>query len=345
MTPNSEKIVSVICPIRNEEKYINACLQSLVEQSFDQDKMEILVVDGMSDDRTREIVREFQGKYDNIKLFDNPQMIVPSALNLGISSAAGKYILRMDGHAKAAPDYVARCVEALESNDAAGVGGPIISVNDSDTGKAIALAMSSPFGVGNSRFRTSGNEECFVDSVAFPAYKRDIFDKVGLFDEELVRCQDDEFNFRIRHFGGKILLTPKIKSWYYPRSGFKKLWQQYYGYGFWKVRILQKHFWMMRLRHFVPAAFVLSLIGLVLLSLFVPQAAVLFLGVVLLYLIAAVSAAFITHKRNSSVSYLKILLSFFILHFSYGLGFLFGLVRFAPRWFSEKTVVPVKSHG
>jgi len=321
-------IVSIICPIRNEEKYIKACLQSLVAQSFDHERMEILVVDGMSDDSTREIVQEFQDKYDNIKLVDNPRMIVPSALNLGINNATGKYILRMDGHAKAAPDYIERCVEALESNDAAGVGGPIISVNDSDTGKAIALAMSSPFGVGNSRFRTSDNQECYVDSVAFPAYKKEIFDEVGLFDEELVRCQDDEFNFRIRHYGGKILLTPKIKSWYYPRSGFKKLWRQYFGYGFWKVRILQKHFWMMQLRHFVPAAFVMTLLGLLIVGLFVPQVLILFLGVLLLYFFATVSATFVTQKRDTSVSFV-----------------LSGLIRFAPRWFTEKTAVPAKNNG
>lgn len=340
-----DKIVSIICPIRNEEKYIGACLQSLVEQSFDADKIEILVVDGMSDDRTREIAHEFQAEYPNIKLIDNPKRIVPAALNLGISQAVGKYILRMDGHAKAAPDYVEQCVKALESNSVDGVGGPIISVNDSETGKAIALAMSSPFGVGNSRFRTSDDQECFVDSVAFPGYKKEIFDKVGRFDEELVRCQDDEFNFRIRHFEGKILLTPGIKSWYYPRSGFKKLWKQYFGYGFWKVRILQKHFWMMRIRHFVPAAFVISLLFSLVLGSFVPLGLWLFATMLGVYLITSATAALITKKRNRSVAFGKILLSFYILHFAYGTGFLCGLLRFAPRWFTAESSPRAPTHA
>jgi len=321
-----QPVVSIICPIRNEEKYIAECLQSLVEQSFDVDKIEIIVVDGMSDDRTPDIVREFQSKFRHIQHIENPKRIVPAALNLGIRHATGQYILRMDGHAKAAPDYVERCVEALEKNRVDGVGGPIISVNDSDTGKAIALAMSSPFGVGNSRFRTSDNQECLVDSVAFPAYKKEIFDKVGLFDEELVRCQDDEFNFRIRHFGGKILLTPGIKSWYYPRADFKKLWKQYFGYGLWKVRILQKHFWMMRLRHFVPAAF----------RFLVPEALWFFVGILGCYLMASAAAALVTKKRDPSVAFRKILLSFYILHFAYGTGFIWGLLRFAPRWITNE---------
>ena len=162
-----EPTVSIICPIRNEEKYITECLAALLNQTFKSEQIEILVVDGMSDDGTREIVGEFESKYSNVRLIDNPKRFVPSALNIGIEKAAGSYILRMDGHAKAAPDYVEKCVATLSKNGAQGVGGPITTVDDSDTGKAISLAMSSTFGVGNSRFRTSNNKECFVDSLAF----------------------------------------------------------------------------------------------------------------------------------------------------------------------------------
>ena len=184
MTINDEDMkptVSIICPIRNEEKYIVESLQSLVNQTYQVDEIEILVVDGMSEDRTREIVHSFQSRFKNIKLIDNPKEIVPTALNIGIRAAHGKYILRIDGHAKAAPDYVEKCIEALEKNKADGVGGPITSVNNTETGKAITFAMSSTFGVGNSKFRTS-NVECFVDSLAFPSYKQDVFKKFGFFD-------------------------------------------------------------------------------------------------------------------------------------------------------------------
>jgi len=328
--------VSIICPIRNEEQHIGDCLESLVNQTYNNDKIEILVVDGMSEDRTRDIVREFQAKYKNVLLIDNPRGIIPSALNIGVEKASGKYILRMDGHAKAALDYVEQCVVALESDRAEGVGGPITSVNNSHTGNAIALAMSSSFGVGNSRFRTSNNKECFVDSLAFTSYRREVFSKYGFFDEELVRCQDDEFNFRIRKLGGKILLTPAIKSSYYPRSGFKKLFQQYFDYGFWKVRLFQKHFWMMRLRHFIPAAFVGSLIFFLFLSLFIDTAFWLFLASFSFYVLASIIAAALTWLRKKKVTLTKVLLSFYILHFSYGSGFLWGLIRFAPRWFDKE---------
>lgn len=327
--------ITVICPIRNEEKYIAECIQSLLDQTVDRGEVEILVVDGMSDDKTREIVQDFQNKYKNVKLLDNPDRIVPSAMNIGIKASSGRFILRMDGHAKAAPDYVEKCVEALQRNGVVGVGGPIVTVNDSDSGRAISLAMSSRFGVGNSRFRTGEAAECFVDSLAFTAYKREVFDKFGFFDEELVRCQDDEYNFRIRKQGGKILLTPKIKSWYFPRSSLRKLWSQYFGYGFWKVRLMQKHFWMMRVRHFVPAAFVGTLMLLLTLGLFTPVALWLWASIMILYLSASVGAAIVMHHRSENVSFFKLLLSFYILHFSYGTGFIWGLIRFFPRWFEK----------
>ncbi len=329
-------IVSIICPIRNEEQYIADCLQALIEQTFSLSNMEILVVDGMSDDRTREIVLGFAQKHTNISLIENPERIVPYGLNYGVKHAQGKYILRMDGHAKPAPNYVEMCVAALERNGTDCVGGPIITIEETDTGKAVSAAMSSRFGVGNSRFRTSIKEACLVDTLAFPAYRREVFEKYGMFDTELIRCQDDEFNFRIRKLGGKILLTPEIKSWYYPRSGFSKLWRQYFGYGFFKVRVFQKNTWMMQARHFAP----LSLVSILLLALclmpVIPEAIVVFCTIFALHATAAVFAAMTISRRNREVSIWKLLLSFYILHYSYGLGFFWGLIRFAPRWFHRE---------
>ncbi|RMD88550.1 MAG: glycosyltransferase [Calditrichaeota bacterium] len=330
MTP----LVTIICPVRNEEDHISECIESLVHQTFDKNNMEILIVDGMSTDRTREIVRKFQKKYRNIKLLDNPRSIIPVALNIGIKASSGKFILRMDGHAKAAPDYVERSIEILKNRPIDCVGGPIITLNPTDTGKAIAMAMSSPFGVGNSRFRTTQDMECLVDSVAFPAYKRDVFDKIGLFDEELIRCQDDEFNFRLRKYGGKVLLNPSIKSYYYSRSSFKKLWQQYFGYGFWKVRLLQKHLKMMKLRHFVPATFVTALI-LSLILMLTGTSIFWFFAILITYSLASIIAAYLIWRKNREINFVKILISFYVLHFSYGSGFLAGLIRFAPRWFKK----------
>jgi len=325
--------ISVICPIRNEEKYIQECLEALIDQTYPSRDIEILVVDGMSDDKTREIVNDLSKKDPRIRLIDNPERLVPFALNYGIENAKGKYILRMDGHAKAQKDYIEQCVAALDRNVAECVGGPIITIDVTDTGKAISAAMSSVFGVGNSRFRTSIDEELFVDTLAFPAYKKEAFQKYGRFDVNLKRCQDDEFNFRLRKLGGKILLTPAIRSWYYARSGFGKLWKQYFGYGLYKVRVLQKHFWMMQARHFIPAGFVGTLFALMTLSFIASPFLWLFACLFSCYGMASVWAASKAVKVEKKLTFWKVLLSFYILHFSYGSGFIFGLIKFFPLWF------------
>ena len=179
----------------------------------------------------------------------------------------------------------------------------------------------------------------YWDSLDFLAVgaesSKEVFDKIGLFDEELSKCQDDELNLRLRRFGGTILLYPKIKSWYYPRSSFKKLWRQYYGYGFWKIRVFQKHPLQMKLRHFVPAGFVLTLIVCLLLGLatnnfFFASA------LPLVYFAVSVLCSIKVQSKNRDASIHEILISFFILHFGYGIGFLHGLIRFFPRWFDSK---------
>jgi GT2 family glycosyltransferase len=213
------------------------------------------------------------------------------------------------------------------------VGGKIISINENPVGMAIALAMSSKCGVGNSRFRTS-SVEGFVDTVAFGAYKRKVFDKVGFFDEELIRNQDDEFNYRLRKYGGKIYLTPRITSWYYPRSSYKKLWKQYYGYGFWKVRVLQKHLRMMQPRQFVPGLFVLGLFALFLAGLFANIFLYTASAVLLFYLTATIFCSInLIVKNNLLLKQTPLMwVCFPILHFSYGLGFLWGNIKFVKRW-------------
>jgi len=327
--------ISIVSPIRNEEKYIAECLTSLVNQDFDNSKYEILVVDGMSCDKTREIVKEFEKKYKNIKFFDNPNKTVPYALNIGIKNATGNVIVRVDGHAVIEKDYLRKCVKYLKSTKAECVGGVIESINETFIGKAIALAMSSLFGVGNARFRTSGKEG-YVDCLAFGAYRRELFDNIGCFDEEFVRCQDDEFNYRLRKFGYKIFLTPKIKSRYYPRSNLKKLWRQYFQYGFWKIRVLQKHFTTMQPRQFVPAVFVASLITTGVLGAFSKNILWVFLSIISIYSIVCFSVSLRISLKNSFKYFAILPVIFLILHASYGLGFLWGLVRFSKYWIKER---------
>jgi cellulose synthase/poly-beta-1,6-N-acetylglucosamine synthase-like glycosyltransferase len=332
-----DPLISIILPVRNEEKYIAKCLLSIVNQNSISKDMsyEILVVDGMSIDKTQEIIKEFEQKYKNITLLENPKETVPHALNIGIKHAKGDVIVRVDGHTNIEKDYIYQCVKYLKKTKAECVGGVTVNVNGSFVGKAIALAMSSSFGVGNARFRTGGKEG-FVDTLAFGAYRRDVFDKIGTFTEEFTRAQDEEFNYRLRKFGGNIYFTPKIKSYYCTRSSLRKLWSQYFQYGYWKIRVMQKHFKTMQLRQFVPATFVLSLISTGIFSMFSNFIFWFFLSIVLLYSTANLLATFklVLKKR---LKYVFILPSiFFTLHASYGFGFLWGLLKFSKFWITEK---------
>ncbi|MBC8184490.1 glycosyltransferase family 2 protein [candidate division KSB1 bacterium] len=326
--------ISIILPIRNEEKCITKCLESAVNQDYGKSNYEILIIEGMSTDNTMTIIKRFMQKYDNIRLFNNPKMIAPTAMNIGISQAKGEVIIRLDGHSTFEKDYLSQCVKYLEKTESDCVGGVIKSINETTMGKAIALAMSCPFGVGNARFRTSGSEG-YVDTLAFGAYRKEVFDKIGLFDEELVRAQDEEFNYRLRKAGGGIFFTPKIKSYYFPRANLKKLWRQYFGYGLWKIRVLQKHLKTMQLRHFIPALFIVSLIGSLVLGLLWKPMFWIFAFISIIYLLTSLAfSARISLKQG--FKYFPILpIIFSTLHFSNGAGFLIGLVRFFRYWGKE----------
>lgn len=330
--------VSLIMPVRNEAAYIERSLGAVLAQDYPAEQMEILIVDGMSDDGTRDYIRSLQATHPNLHLLDNPSKIVPPGLNLGIRRAKGEIIVRVDGHCEIAPDYVRRCVEHLQNGNGDGfgridaVGGPIETVGETPEAEAIALAMSSWFGVGGSAFRTIKDRPLLVETIAFPAYTRQTIQKVGLFDEELVRNQDDEYNYRLLKSGGKILLAPDIQSRYYSRSSLRSLWRQYYQYGFWKVRVMQKHPRQMRWRQFVPLGFVVSLLISLSLSLILPIARWLLLAVVVAYLAADTLASLSLGRRHGWQLAPQLLLIHPILHFSYGLGFLAGLAHFAPRW-------------
>ncbi len=332
--------VTVIVPERNEEKFISRCLESILHQDYGNQNFEVIVVDGLSTDKTGEIIRGLQRAHGNLHLLDNPRRIVPTALNLGLQRAKGEIIIRVDGHATIAPDYITRCVEMLEATKADCVGGPINSISEDAGGRAIALAMSSKFGVGNSRFRVADGYQGYVDTLAFGAYKRSVFERIGFFDEELVRCQDDEFNYRLIKNGGKIFMTPKISSCYFPRTNLKKLWRQYYEYGMWKIRVLQKHSSVMQPRQFVPPLFVLALSLLAVFSIFAFPVRVALAGMLALYAVTASSCALSLWASNENCAFPVLLTAFPILHISYGSGFLVGLLKFRKKWRQAETFVP-----
>ena len=318
--------VTIILPIRNEACHITRCLDGVLTQDYPHDKLEVLVIDGMSDDGTRQIVANVAKLDNRVRLLDNPQLIVPTGLNRGIHAARGDVIIRVDGHAVIASDYVRKCVRDLARIDADCVGGPVYTVGETYVARGIAFAQSSPFGVGNAVFRYASVGR-YVDTLAFGAHRREIFQRVGLFDEELVRNQDDEFNFRLIRAGGKIWLDPEIHSIYYSRSSFNGLWKQYFGYGFWKVRVIQKHGRPASWRHLMPAFFVVGL-GASGVSALISRSPLWLLIVILPYTLACISVSLklASHKGWLYVPLLPI--AFATLHVSYGIGFLFGLIHF-----------------
>jgi succinoglycan biosynthesis protein ExoA len=254
-----QPFVSVLVPVRNEEGFIGRCLTALAGQDYPRERFEVIVIDGESDDSTDSEVRTTADAMQLMVLFvPNPKLTTASGLNLGLAYARGEVIVRVDGHTRVAPTFLSAAVTALRETDADAVGGPIETRGHGTVGRAIALAMSSPFGVGDNAFR-AGDVAEWTDTVPFAAYRRDVFERAGFFDESMNRGEDDEFNYRLRAAGGRILLTPEIRSVYYARDSFEGLAKQYWGYGVAKVAVLKRHPRRLRWRHLIPPALVLAL--------------------------------------------------------------------------------------
>lgn len=332
--------VSILIPIRNESAYIERCLEAVIAQDYPREKIEILIADGMSDDGTREKLLPFLVSYPQISLVDNPEKFVAPGLNRLILRSKGEILIRVDGHCVIAGDYVRRCVAHILERNVDGVGGPMQSIGEDLVSEVIALAMSSKFGVGGSAFRTETGKTRLVDTVPFPAYTREIIQKVGLYDEELVRNQDDEYNYRIRKSGGQILMAADVQSEYYTRGTLGKLWRQYLQYGFWKVRVLQKHPRQMSLRQFVPPLFVFAILAAVAAGMFFTWGGIALLGIVAAYGITAMVVSWLIVRKKGWRDFGGILLAFATIHISYGVGFWVGLFRFWNRWGDQKGHVP-----
>lgn len=321
------KTVSVVIPCRNEEKFIGKCIESFLKQSYPMELLTIVVADGMSTDKTREVVNNISKNNKNVILLDNTGLSAPKGLNLGIRNTDSEIVIIFGAHAYADEKFVEENVKALENKEVGCAGGVITTINDSTKGAAIAEAMSCPFGVGNALFRFA-EKESFVDTVAFGAYRRSILDEVGVFDEQLVRNQDDELNFRVEKSGAKILLSPKIKSTYFGRGDFKKLWRQYYQYGFWKVRVIQKHKRPASIRHLIPLMFVLFLSVGGALSIFSTLIRWMYLIILGLYLLLDIVFSIKISFAKNIRYFFYLVVTFPLLHISYGLGFILGILNF-----------------
>ena len=323
-------MLSVICPVYNEEKYISQCIESLLQQDYPQDDLEILFVDGMSNDKTREIIASYTRQYPFIKMLDNPKKIVPYAMNAGIKASKGDIIIRLDGHVEYPTNYFSALVKNLTELDADNVGAlcETLPCGSSSKELAIAEALSSSFGMGNSYFRIGCNEVRRVDTVAFGCFKREVFDKVGLYDNELIRNQDDELNGRIIKNGGKIYLIPSIVTKYYARDKISKVRKMFYQYGLYKPLVNKKLGSPATVRQFFPLAFVLGLFigaGLSCVSIIV---ALLYATVLVLYLFLACSftvKSIVKTGRWGLVLYQPFI--YFTIHVSYGWGYLIGIFK------------------
>ncbi len=320
-------VVSIIIPVRNEENYISKCIKSVLRQSFDRKKMELILVDGNSKDKTLEIIENFKNEYKFIKILKNPKETVQYALNIGIKNAVGKYIVRMDAHSEYADDYVSKCVECLEKTGADNVGGPMTAKGKTPVQSVIAAAYHSPFAMGGGKFHDE-NYEGYADTVYLGAFKREFLLQLDMYDKDLPINEDDDLNFRILENGGKIFVTPKIKSIYYPRCTYTALFKQFFMYGFWKVAVIKKHKKPARLSHLVPILFVIFIILFSILSFFSEFARNIFLFVMLLYFGLNLYFSLKNKYLSNLLDKFRLVWVHFVLHISYGLGFLCGVFKF-----------------
>jgi len=327
-TSNKNYSFSIVIPTYNEQDNISHCLDSILNQNYDKSLVDVVIVDGQSSDKTISKIRYYQQKFSNISLLENPVRKTPTSLNIGIKQAKGEIIIILGAHASLDPDFIFFNNKYLNEKNVKVTGGTQINVGFTFIQKAIALAMENPFGMGSAPYRWSKKEQ-FVDTVVYAAYKRELFDEIGYFEENFSISEDAELNWRIRKAGHKIFFSPDIKSYYHPRRTARKFIQQMFRYGILRVHMFKKHKSAVKITHLIPPSFVVVLTSLLILTL----ASVLkpiFLIVVFLsyFLVNLLSVLLKISKENLKfipiVSFL-----IFLLHFSWGLGFIIGL--FLPR--------------
>ncbi|PYG87790.1 GT2 family glycosyltransferase [Ruminiclostridium sufflavum DSM 19573] len=323
--------ITAMIVVRNEEKYIEACFRSLLEQSYPEDRYEVLIIDGLSTDNTLKAAREAEEKYSGrknnpgeaeakvqVRYFDNPKKILASGWNIGIKEAMGDYVIRIDAHAFADRDLILKSAETmLDIGDAVCVGGSMKTKGLTNKGKLIANVLSSPFGVGNSKFRYS-QEPQYVDTVAFGLYKKEVFAEAGYFDETMDRGEDNDMHGRIKKTGGKFYLNPEIKSTYHPRETIKSMMKQGYGNGEWNIITFQKEPGSLSARHLIPLLFVMGILGCAVLGLLNPVFWFILLSVIMLHMILGI--AFARKKTDKIRNMLRMWVLFLLLHLAYGTG-------------------------
>jgi succinoglycan biosynthesis protein ExoA len=332
---NELPFVSVVMPLRNEEHFISHCLDSVVKNDYPHDRLEILIVDGMSTDRSREIIRKYAEQYTNIKLLDNPKKIRVTANNIGIRAAQGEIIISMDAHVIYASDYIRQCVDLLQTTGAANVGGLQKAVGYNYMTRTIAIATTTPFGIGDAEFRYARKEK-WTDTVYLGAWFKKTLEGVGLFNENWFRNGDYELNYRIRKAGGKILLSPKIKCEYYVRGSLGKLAKQYFVYGMWRIKTIVTHPDSIRWRHLLPPALI---IWLLLSSILAIVGAKIWWIPITSYFLYTIITSFVLALLQG-ISYFPLLVpTLWTLHICWGIGCYFGIFKFGFPKIRIKTIL------
>ena len=320
--------LSVVIPCRNERKALPRCLDSLIANDFPHERLEIWVVDGNSDDGTAEIAKEYASRYPFIKLLHNSSKTTPAGLNAGVRRSSGRFVLILGCHSEVSRDFLSRNALALETCAVDCVGGVLETTapRESALARSIAFAMGHIFGVGNSRFRVGTTEPRLVETVPFGCYRREVFDRIGYFDEQLVRDQDEEFNFRLVASGGKILLDPRIVAKYQARDSLRKLWRMHYQYGLFKPIVAKKVRGIFGWRQLVPPAFVFGLVS-GFLSLLLAPGAVWYLAMVTFpYLAMNLAITGFVCLQRRSLRYSPLAIVFPTMHLAYGIGYWGGLL-------------------
>ncbi len=321
-------MLSVIIPCRNENRHIEACVRSILDQDRPSGGMEVIVADGLSDDGTRAILEALAQEHPELRVVDNPRRVTPCAMNVGILEARGRYIAILGAHCDYAADYLKICVELLDEHpEVACVGGPIISAGKSLFGQAVAAAMSHPVGIGNARHRHP-KFEGYAEGACYPVFRREVFDKIGLYDEMLVRNQDDELNYRLTKQGGKVFLSPRARSTYFVRETISSLFRQYFEYGYWRVAVIRKHRMPATLRHLVPLIFLIGLIASCTLAAIVPDSwrLLMLAGPCAYVLILSGVGLHLSRRAGWKVGALFPIAAA-IMHMAYAIGFLWGLIK------------------
>ncbi|MBI3162814.1 MAG: glycosyltransferase family 2 protein [Chloroflexi bacterium] len=326
--------VSIIVPCYNEESTIRHLLDAVLAQTYPLAQMELTISDGMSTDRTRDVIAAFQKEHGGlaIRVVDNKVRTIPSGLNQAIRESSGEIIVRLDAHSMPIPEYVERCVAAHEAGKGDNVGGvwEIRPGAGTKIAQAISLAAAHPLGVGDAMYRLNAKEG-EVDTVPFGSFRRSLIEKIGAFDESLLANEDYEFNTRVRESGGRVWLDPSIRSVYFSRGALGGLASQYWRYGFWKLKMLKRYPHTLRWRQALPPVFVLSLFILLVLSLFVGLARVLLSAELLFYLSALGLAGLkLAIEKRKSFLIPGIPLAIATMHISWGAGFLWSLTRPHP---------------